>query len=322
MGQFVDVSGTTKGKGYAGVIKRHHFSHQYMSHGNSLSHRAPGAIGQRQTPGRVFPGKRMAGRLGADKVTKINLEVVKVDAERNLLLVKGAVPGSENGQVVVRPAVKAPQSGQITSARDRAMKVKVQGGSGTLELADATFGAAFNEPLVHQVVTAYLAGATRRHEGAKDPRRSQRQRQEAVEAERHGPRPCRLDPQPDLGRRRPRVRGAPAQLRAEGQPQDVPRRDALGVVRAAAPRAAGRDAGARTFGGEDERASRQARASSSFTTGLIVVEAFDMKLWLAARNLPNVDVLEAQLIDPVSLVGADKVVITAAALKIVEERLR
>ena len=78
-----------------------------MSHGNSLSHRAPGAIGQRQTPGRVFPGKRMAGRLGADKVTKINLEVVKVDAERNLLLVKGAVPGSENGQLVVRPAVKA-----------------------------------------------------------------------------------------------------------------------------------------------------------------------------------------------------------------------
>ncbi len=83
-----------------------------MSHGNSLSHRAPGSIGQRQTPGRVFPGKRMAGRLGADKVTKINLEVVKVDADRNLLLVKGAVPGSENGQVVVRPAVKAPPGRQ------------------------------------------------------------------------------------------------------------------------------------------------------------------------------------------------------------------
>jgi large subunit ribosomal protein L3 len=107
VGQFVDVSGTTKGKGYEGVIKRHNFSHQYMTHGNSLSHRAPGAIGQRQTPGRVFPGKRMAGRLGADKVTKINLEVVKIDAERNLLLVKGAVPGSENGQLVVRPAIKA-----------------------------------------------------------------------------------------------------------------------------------------------------------------------------------------------------------------------
>jgi large subunit ribosomal protein L3 len=105
-GQLVDVSGTTKGKGYAGVIKRHHFSAQPMSHGNSLSHRAPGSIGQRQTPGRVFPGKKMSGHLGVDKVTTANLEVVRVDAERNLLLVKGAVPGSENGQVVVRPAVK------------------------------------------------------------------------------------------------------------------------------------------------------------------------------------------------------------------------
>ena len=105
-GQRVDVTGMTKGKGYAGVIKRHHFSKQPMSHGNSLSHRAPGSIGQRQTPGRVFPGKRMAGRLGQDTSTMMNLEVVRVDAERNLLLVKGAVPGAETGRVVVRPAVK------------------------------------------------------------------------------------------------------------------------------------------------------------------------------------------------------------------------
>jgi len=116
VGQFVDVSGTTKGKGYAGVIKRHHFAKQYMSHGNSLSHRAPGAIGQRQTPGRVFPGKRMAGRLGVDNVTISLLEVVRVDVERNLLLVKGAVPGSENGQVVVRPAIKAPAA-KATAAK-------------------------------------------------------------------------------------------------------------------------------------------------------------------------------------------------------------
>jgi large subunit ribosomal protein L3 len=111
-GQFVDVTGTTKGKGNAGVIKRHHFAKQYMSHGNSLSHRAPGAIGQRQTPGRVFPGKRMAGRLGQDIDTMQNLEVVRVDAERNLLLVKGAVPGAENGRLVVRPAIKRPAKAQ------------------------------------------------------------------------------------------------------------------------------------------------------------------------------------------------------------------
>ena len=106
-GQKVDVTGASKGKGFAGTVKRHNFRMQDATHGNSLSHRAPGAIGQRQTPGRVFPGKRMAGHLGVDKVTKINLEVVQVDADRNLLLVKGAVPGSENGRVIVRPAVKA-----------------------------------------------------------------------------------------------------------------------------------------------------------------------------------------------------------------------
>ena len=106
-GQKVDVSGTTIGKGYAGVIKRHNFHMQDATHGNSLSHRAPGSIGQNQTPGRVFKGKRMAGHMGNARATGQNLEVVRVDAERNLILVKGAVPGSKGGDVVVRPAVKA-----------------------------------------------------------------------------------------------------------------------------------------------------------------------------------------------------------------------
>ena len=106
-GQKVDVTGTSIGKGFAGVIKRHHFSAQDMTHGNSLSHRAPGSIGQNQTPGRVFKGKRMAGHMGNVKRTAQNLEVVKVDAERNLLLIKGAVPGAKGGDVVVRSSVKA-----------------------------------------------------------------------------------------------------------------------------------------------------------------------------------------------------------------------
>jgi large subunit ribosomal protein L3 len=105
-GQFVDVSGTTLGKGYAGAIKRHHFSSQDATHGNSVSHRAPGSIGQRQFPGRVFPGKRMAGHLGNDRRTVQNLEVVRVDAERNLILVKGAVPGRADRRLVVKPAAK------------------------------------------------------------------------------------------------------------------------------------------------------------------------------------------------------------------------
>ncbi len=106
-GQAVDVSGTSIGKGFAGTIKRHHFRSQDATHGNSLSHRAPGSIGQNQTPGRVFKGKKMAGQLGNARRTAVNLQVVKVDADRNLLLVRGAVPGAKGGDVVVRPSVKA-----------------------------------------------------------------------------------------------------------------------------------------------------------------------------------------------------------------------
>ncbi|MBR7630195.1 MAG: 50S ribosomal protein L3 [Aeromonas popoffii] len=105
--KLVDVTGTSKGKGFAGTVKRHNFRTQDMTHGNSLSHRAPGSIGQNQTPGRVFKGKKMAGHMGAERVTTQNLELVRVDAERNLLLIKGAVPGATNGNVIVKPAVKA-----------------------------------------------------------------------------------------------------------------------------------------------------------------------------------------------------------------------
>lgn len=105
-GQKVDVSGTTIGKGFAGPIKRHHFSSNRASHGNSISHNSPGSIGMAQDPGRVFPGKRMAGHLGDVARTMQNLEVVRVDEARQLLLVKGAVPGAKGGDVVVRPAVR------------------------------------------------------------------------------------------------------------------------------------------------------------------------------------------------------------------------
>jgi large subunit ribosomal protein L3 len=106
-GQKVDVSGVTKGKGFAGTIKRYNFTMGDATHGNSLSHRAPGSIGQRQSPGRVFKGKRMAGHMGDVQRSIQNLEVVRVDAERNLLLVRGAVPGASGGDVIVRPSVKA-----------------------------------------------------------------------------------------------------------------------------------------------------------------------------------------------------------------------
>jgi large subunit ribosomal protein L3 len=106
-GQKVDVAGKSKGKGFQGVIKRWNFAMQDATHGNSLSHRAPGSIGQCQTPGRVWKGKKMSGHMGAVNVTTQGLEIVRVDAERNLLLIKGAVPGAPGGDVIVRPAVKA-----------------------------------------------------------------------------------------------------------------------------------------------------------------------------------------------------------------------
>ncbi len=105
--KLVDVTGTSKGKGFQGGVKRWNFSMQDATHGNSLSHRAPGSIGQNQTPGRVFKGKKMAGQMGNVRTTTQNLELVRVDSERNLLLVKGAVPGAIGGNVIVKPAVKA-----------------------------------------------------------------------------------------------------------------------------------------------------------------------------------------------------------------------
>jgi len=110
-GQKVDVIGTSIGKGFAGTVKRHNFRMQDATHGNSLAHRAPGSIGQNQTPGRVFKGKKMSGQMGNVRRTVQNLEVVRVDNERNLLLIKGAVPGHRGGRVIVRPAIKAVNAG-------------------------------------------------------------------------------------------------------------------------------------------------------------------------------------------------------------------
>lgn len=105
-GQMVDISGVTKGKGFAGTVKRHNFHTQDATHGNSLAHRVPGSIGQCQTPGRVFKGKKMAGQMGNTRSTVQNLEVVRVDAERNLLLIRGAVPGAPGADVIIRPSIK------------------------------------------------------------------------------------------------------------------------------------------------------------------------------------------------------------------------
>jgi large subunit ribosomal protein L3 len=130
-GQVVDVAGVTIGKGYAGVMKRHNFGGHHATHGVSLSHRTPGSIGQRQTPGRVFPGKRMSGHMGNIRRMTENLTVISVDAARNLLLIKGAVPGADGGQVIVRPSVKAARKAK------RRMLVPTKQGGGAAVAAGA-----------------------------------------------------------------------------------------------------------------------------------------------------------------------------------------
>jgi large subunit ribosomal protein L4 len=201
------------------------------------------------------------------------------------------------------------------------MKVKVQGGSGTLELADATFGAAFNAPLVHQVVTAYLAGAragTKAQKNRSDVSGSGKKpwKQKGTGRARAGSvrspiwvgggrtfaaRPRNFEQKVNRKMYRAAMRSVLSELLRQERLVVTPE---LGVSAAKTKELRGK------------------LEKLGFTTGLVVVEAFDMKLWLAARNLAGVDVLEAQLIDPVSLVGADKIVVTAAALKIIEERVR
>ncbi len=201
------------------------------------------------------------------------------------------------------------------------MKVKVQGGSGTLELADATFDAAFNEPLVHQVVTAYLAGA----------RAGTKAQKTRAEVRGGGKKPWK---QKGTGRARAGTSRGPIWVgggrafaaRPRSFDQKVNRKMYRGAMRAVLSELLRKErlvvAAELDLSAAKTKELRGKLQQLDFTTGLIIVEAFDMKLWLAARNMPGVDVLEAQLIDPVSLVGADKVVMTAAALKIVEERLK
>ena len=128
-GQLVDVTGVTIGKGFAGVMKRHNFAGGYASHGHSVSHRVPGSIGQRQTPGRVFPGKRMSGHMGVMRRTTENLRVISVDVARNLLLISGAVPGAKGGEVVVRPSVKAARLARRKSITPSKVAAPAKGGA-------------------------------------------------------------------------------------------------------------------------------------------------------------------------------------------------
>ena len=228
-GDLIDVTAVSKGKGFAGVMKRHGFAGQRASHGAHRVHRAPGAIGACATPARVFKGQRMAGRMGGEKVTTLNLEVVQADAERDLLLVKGAVPGPKGGLVLVRNAVKAAEEGWPDGHHRRARR---QGQEVRLRRAR-------RRRLRHR---AQRAGACTRWSPPSSPPagpapraprpapRSRRRRQ-ALEAEGHRPRPPGLDPLAAVARRRRGPRAQAPQLRPAHPQEDDPPGPALGPVR-------------------------------------------------------------------------------------------
>ena len=309
-GQKVDVVGTSIGKGFAGTVKRHNFRTQDATHGNSLAHRAPGSIGQNQTPGRVFKGKKMSGHMGNVRRTAQNLEVVRVDAERNLFADQGRRSGPQR-RSSRRPAFC--ESGSIV------MKLKMAG-SGTVDVADSAFGAEFNEALVHQVVTAFLAGGRAGTKAQKN--------RAAVRG--GGAKPWR---QKGTGRARAGTIRSPIWVgggrafaaKPRDYSQKVNKKMYRAALRSVVSELVRQDRLVVTDSIEMKAPKTKELAGMlkklDLDNVLIVNEAFDEKVFLSARNLPNVGICDAAAIDPVVLMRFEKVLITVPALKMIEERL-
>ena len=188
------MQGTSIGKGFAGTIKRHNFSSQRASHGNSRSHNVPGSISMAQDPGRVFPGKKMTGHLGDETVTTQNLDVVRIDEARQLLLVRGAVPGSKNGFVTVRPAVKAkPQAAEGSQVMQLELLNEQGQATSKVDAPDTVFARDYNEALVHQIVVAFQANARQGTRAQKDREQVKHSTKKPFAPEGHRPRPRRHD---------------------------------------------------------------------------------------------------------------------------------
>lgn len=307
----VDVTGKSKGKGFAGVMKRHNFKGLGAGHGVQRKHRSPGSIGGCATPGRVFKGMRMAGRMGNERVTTQNLTIHAVDAEKGLLLIKGAVPGPNGGLVLVRTAAKGLEVMStidiLSPAGDKA---------GTVELPAEIFDAKTSVPLIHQVVVAQLAAARqgthktkRRGEvrgGGRKPYRQKgtgRARQGSTRAPQfvgggvvHGPQPR------DYSQRTPKKMKAAA---LRGALSDRARHSRIHVVTGVVEGAAVSTKAAKSlFGKISERKNV-----------LLVVDRNDEAAWLSARNLPQVHILDPGQLNTYDVIVSDDVVFTQAAFE-------
>jgi large subunit ribosomal protein L4 len=287
VGQIVDVQGVTKGKGFQGTIKRHNFKMGDATHGNSLSHRSPGSIGQRQTPGRVFPGKKMSGHMGAVNQSTQNLEVIKVDADRGL--------------------------------RSRSMELSVLGSGQALSVSDAVFGREFNRDLVHQVVVAFRnagrAGTKAQLSRAEVSGTTKKFKKQKGGGARHG------------DYRAPIFVGGGVTFAAKPRSfeQKVNKkmyRAAISVILSELNRQS-RLTVVDAIDVSEPKTKALIAKLDELNAGrpLIVTESGSENLYLAARNIPYVQIRDVQGLDPAVLVGAERVVMTADAVKKVEEWL-
>ena len=315
-GQKVDVIGTTIGKGFAGVIKRHHFSSNRASHGNSVSHNKPGSISMAQDPGRVFPGKKMSGHgLGAKRRTTQNLVVVRVDAERQLLLIRGAVPGAKGGNVTVCPAIKG---GGVMDLK----LIDDQGQAQTVAGSDELFGRDFNEALVHQVVTAYMANG----------RQGTRAQKDRGEVKHSTKKPFK---QKGTGRARAGMTSSPLWRGGGRIFPNRPDENFAHKINRKMYRAGvcsilsqlvreGRLQVVDNFIVDQPKTKLLAQKvkGMGLEDVLIVTDSIDENLQLSSRNLAHVSVVTVQQADPVSLIRHSTVLLTKNAMTKFEEWLK
>ena len=310
VGQIVDVQGVTKGKGFQGTIKRWNFKMGDATHGNSLSHRSPGSIGQRQTPGRVFPGKKMSGHMGSVQQTTQRLQVVKVDAERGLI----ADPRRGAGRAGRRRDRASDEQGSLT------MELAINNSENTLSVSDAVFGREFSEDLVHQVVVAYRnagrAGTKAQKTRSEVNGTTKKSKKQKGGGARHGA----LTAPIFVGG------GVTFAAKPRSFAQKVNRkmyRAAISAILSELNRQ-GRIMVVEGFDVDAPKTKGLIAKLKDLEVGqrpLIVTEEASENLYLSARNLRYVEVRDVQGLDPVALVGADTVVITSDAVKKIEEWL-
>ena len=321
-GQKVDVQGTSIGKGFAGTIKRHNFSSQRASHGNSRSHNVPGSISMAQDPGRVFPGKKMSGHMGDETVTTQNLDVVRVDEARSLLLVRGAVPGAKNGHVVVRPPSRLREAcqGQEGSQVMQLELLNEQGqATAKVDAPDTVFARDYNEALVHQVVVAFQANA----------RQGTRAQKDRGEVKHSTKKPFR---QKGTGRARAGMTSSPLWRGGGRIFPNRPDENFSHKVNKKMYRAGmasilsqlARDGRLAVVDSLTVDAPKTKLLAAKFKamgldSVMVIADQVDDNLALASRNLANVLVVEPRYADPLSLVFYKKVLVTKGAIEQLKE---